>query len=106
MPSQLTLRPRVWGVVILFTLLVILPVRRLPAQEASCIAVDMNDLPRACTFLENHGACLVGALDSYYACVEDADGILDRLSCEIGVQVDLLACNLGLPWRLIEAIRQ
>jgi hypothetical protein len=106
MPTQTSPRPRIWGIVILFTLMLVLPIRRLPAQESSCIAVDMNDMPRACTFLENHGACLVGALDSYYACREGAGGILDRLACEIGVQVDLLACNLGLPWRLIEAIRQ
>jgi hypothetical protein len=89
---------------ILLTLLVVLPARRLPAQDTSCQAVDMDDMPRPCTFLEEHGACLWYALDSYYMCRDGSDGFLSRLGCEVGVQVDLLACNLSLPWRVIESI--
>lgn len=97
-------RPIIWGIVILLGLAVLLPTRDLPAQEAGCEAVDMNDMPRPCTFLEEHGACLWYALDSHDACVEGADGFWEHAGCEVGVQVDLLACNLGLPWRLLKSI--
>ena len=97
-------RPLAWGLVILFGLAVLMPAQALPAQDTGCIAVDMDDMPRDCTFLEEHGACLWNALDSYEACKDYADGFLDHAGCEIGVQVDLLACNFGLPWRLLKAI--
>ena len=97
--------PFAWGVIILLGLGVLLPTQELPAQDhTGCIAVDLNDMPRACTFLEEHGACLWNALDSYDGCRLDADGFLDRAVCELGVQVDLLACNLGMPVRLIKSI--
>jgi len=102
-PRSLT-RPLAWGVIILLGMTVLLPAQKLPAQDYGCIAVDLNDLPRQCTFLEEHGACLWNAFDSYDGCKVEADGFLDHLSCEIGVQVDLLACNFGLPWRLIQAV--
>jgi hypothetical protein len=98
-------RPLAWGIIILFGLAVLLPAQTLPAQEGTgCFAVDMDDMPRDCTFLEEHGACLWNALDSHDACKEGADGFLDHAACEIGVQVDLLACNLALPWRLLKTI--
>ena len=97
-------RPVTWGIVIILALAVLLPTRELPAQETGCVAVDRDDMPRTCTFLEEHGACLWYALDSYDWCKEGADGFLDHLGCEVGVQVDLLACNLGLPWRLLKAV--
>jgi hypothetical protein len=97
-------RPVLWGVALLLGLSVLLPARELPAQDTGCIAVDMDDMPRPCTFLEEHGACLWYSLDSYYSCEEAADGFLDMAACHIGVQVDLLACNLGLPWRLIRSL--
>ena len=103
--QPLTLSPRVaWGIIILLGVAVLLPTQELPAQDTGCFAVDMNDMPRNCTFLEEHGACLWNALDSHDACNGDADGFLDHAACEIGVQVDLLACNLGLPWRLLHAV--
>ena len=34
----------------------------------------------------------------------DANGFLERAACELGVQVDLLACNLGMPVRLIKSL--
>jgi hypothetical protein len=92
------------GIVLLITLTVLASAQGIPAQSTGCIAVDRNDLPRKCTFLEEHGYCLWSALDSYEACKEDGNGILNALSCELGVQVDLLACNLGMPWRLLETI--
>ena len=106
MQARVTPMHKVWGIIVLLTLLVVLPPRRLPAQTSGCEAVDLNDQPRPCTFLEEHGACLWYSLDSYYQCRDLSDGFLDRVSCEVGVQVDLLACNFSLPWRLIESILQ
>ena len=97
-------RALAWAFIILLGMAVLLPAQRLPAQEEGCIAVDRHDLPRPCTFLEEHGGCLWNAFESYDACKEDADGLFQHLACELGVQVDLLACNLGLPWRLIKSI--
>ncbi len=98
-------RPFAWGIILLLGLGVLLPAQELPAQdETGCIAVDQNDMPRDCTFLEEHGACLWNALDSYATCRDWADGFLDRAACEISVQVDLLACNLGMPVRLIKSL--
>lgn len=104
MRSRTLSRPVVWGVIIFLGLAVFTPPRSLPAQDTACSAVDRDDQPRPCTFLEEHGGCLWYALDSYYSCKEDADGFLDHAACELGVQVDLLACNLGLPWRLIKSV--
>ena len=97
-------RPVVWGALILMGMAVLLPANDLPAQDTGCIAVDRNDRPRDCTFLEEHGACLWNALDSYDACSGGADGFFEHVACELGVQVDLLACNFGLPWRLLRTI--
>ena len=94
-----------WGIVILLGMTVLLPAQDLPAQDTGgCIAVDMYDQPRNCTFLEEHGGCLWYALDSYGSCKVDAEGFWSNAACEVGVQVDLLACNLGLPWRLLKSI--
>ncbi|MGD2121660.1 MAG: hypothetical protein PVJ76_07940 [Gemmatimonadota bacterium] len=98
-------RPFAWGIIVLLGAGVLLPAQELPAQDGTgCIAVDQNGMPRDCTFLEEHGACLWNALDSHTTCTDNADGFLDRAACEIGVQVDLLACNLGMPVRLIESL--
>jgi hypothetical protein len=98
-------RPFAWGIILLLGAAVLLPTQELPAQDgSSCIAVDQHDLPRECTFLEEHGACLWNALDSHATCTLDASGFLERAACEIGVQVDLLACNLGMPVRLIKSL--
>ncbi len=104
MQSRSLSRPVVWGVVILMGLAVLLPAQQLPAQVNGCIAVDRHDLPRPCTFVEEHGACLWYALDSFDTCEEDAGGFLDHATCHVAVQFDLLACNLGLPWRLIKSL--
>ena len=96
--------PVAWGVIILLGAAVLLPTQELPAQATGCIAVDRFDMPRNCTFLEEHGGCLWNALDSHQTCWDNADGFLDHVSCEIGVQVDLLSCNFGLPWRLIRSV--
>ena len=98
-------RPVLWGIALLLGIGLCLPAQELPAQNAGgCSAVDINDLPRNCTFLEEHGGCLWNALDSYGGCRGESVGFLGRVSCEVGVQVDLLACNLGLPWRLLRTI--
>ena len=98
-------RPVAWGVILVLGLAVLLPAQELPAGETvGCIAVDQYDMPRDCTFLEEHGGCLWYALDSYDVCKMEADGFLEHAACELGVQVDLLACNLGLPWRLLRSL--
>jgi hypothetical protein len=99
-------RPLAWGFVILLGMAILLPTQELPAQSTGCIAVDQFDMPRDCTFLEEHGACLWNALDSHGSCRLDADNFFERAACEIGVQVDLLACNFGLPWRLLQTMMQ
>lgn len=104
MKSRTLSNPVAWGVIFLLGMAVLLPTQELPAQDTGCIAVDRYDLPRDCTFLEEHGACLWNALDSHDLCSDGADGFFDHAACEIGVQVDLLACNLGLPWRLLRTI--
>jgi len=96
-------RPFAWGIIIFLGLAVLLPTQDLPAEE-TCPAVDMYDQPRPCTFLEEHGACLWYSLDSFDACIEGSGGFWDSAACHVGVQVDLLACNLGLPMRLLKSI--
>ena len=97
-------RPVSWGVIILLGLIVLLPAKELPAQDTECVAVDQYEMPRSCTFLEEHGGCLWNALDSFGSCEEGSEGFLDIAACHLGVQVDLLACNLGLPLRLLKSI--
>jgi hypothetical protein len=97
-------KPFALAALVFLGLAVLLPAQRLPAQDTQCIAVDRYDMPRDCTFLEEHGACLWNSLDSYGACLDEGDGFWDRMACEVGVQVDLLACNLGLPWTLLKSI--
>ena len=96
--------PIAWGVIILLGAVVLLPTQERPAQDTACMAVDRYDMPRNCTFLEEHGGCLWNALDSHDMCWDSADGFFAHAACEIGVQVDLLACNLGLPWRLLQTM--
>mgnify|MGYP006278920031 CR=1 FL=1 len=103
MTSPTLSRPLLWGIVVFLGLAVLASAQDLPAQDA-CIAVDRDGFRRSCTFLEEHGSCLVGALDSYETCVEALDGWVGRLGCEIGVQVDLLACNVTIPLALIRSI--
>ena len=93
-----------WGIIIFLSLAVLIPTQGLPAQTTGCTAVDQFDQPRPCTFLEQHGACLWYALDSYDTCQDLSDGFFDRLGCEVGVQIDLFACNLALPWRVLRAL--
>ena len=104
MKPRIPSNPIAWGAIILMGMAVLLPAQELPAQSTGCIAVDQFDMPRDCTFLEEHGACLWNALDSRDTCKDVADGFWDNAVCEVGVQVDLLACNLGLPWRLLRSI--
>ena len=104
MKPRIPSNPIAWGAIILMGMAVLLPAQELPAQSAGCLAVDQYDMPRDCTFLEEHGACLWNALDSRETCKDGADGFWENAACEVGVQVDLLACNFGLPWRLIRAV--
>ena len=97
-------RSVLWGIVILACMGILFPAQPLPAQDAGCKAVDRNDQPRECTFTEEHGYCLVTALDSYYECAETATDLMDRVVCELAVQVDLFACNVTLPLTLLRAI--
>jgi len=97
-------RSLAWGIVIFLGLAVLAPAQDLPAQSSGCIAVDKDDMRRECTFMENHGYCLVSALDSRDTCLEAADGWLGKLGCEVGAQVDLFACNVVLPLALIKSV--
>jgi len=105
MKTDLVTRPVAWGIFILLGIAVLLPAEQLPAQDTGgCEAVDVYGVPRNCTFLEEHGACLWYALDSHDSCAMDAEGFWGHAACEVGVQVDLLACNLGMPWRLLQSL--
>ena len=105
MRSRTLPRTMVWGIVILACMGILLPAQPLPAQDAGCRAVNDFDQPRDCTFTEEHGYCLVTALESYYECAQTAEDLLDRVVCEVAVQVDLLACNVALPLTLLRTIR-
>jgi len=98
-------RALIWGIVILACMGIFLPAQPLPAQSTGCRAVDQLDQPRDCTFTEEHGYCLVTALESYDECVETAEDLWDRVVCELAVQVDLLACNVALPLTLLRTIK-
>lgn len=104
MPSRRRAAVLVWALIAV----AVLVFARAPAvsAQAECEAVDMDEIPRACTFLERHGQCLWNSLDSYDRCVEDSQWIWERAGCEIAVQVDLLACNFALPWRFLEEFRR
>ena len=104
MTTRFFATPVMLGVLVLTGIVLLLSAKELPAQGTECIAVDQFDMPRDCTFLEEHGECLWNALDSRDTCKDEADGFWDNAVCEVGVQVDLLACNFGLPWRLIKSI--
>lgn len=59
---------------------------------------------RGCTFLEQYGQCLYNALASYNDCRSYAgrrgstlSRIAHRAGCEVGVQVDLFVCHIGMP---------
>jgi hypothetical protein len=59
---------------------------------------------RGCTFTEEHGQCLVWALESYYDCMEDAKTFLGRTVCKVAVQVDLFACNVELAGDMLRRL--
>jgi hypothetical protein len=102
--SNTGISPRVfWGVLILVALSLMALPPSLPAQTDGCKAYDKYGDARPCTFLEEHGRCLVSALDSYEDCWERG-GFWNRTGCFLAVQVDLLACNLGMPLTLLEVI--
>ncbi len=102
--SVTRISPRVfWGALLLVAVSLMTITPSLPAQTDDCEAYDSWEAPRPCTFLEEHGRCLVSALDSYHDCWERG-GFWRRVGCFLGVQVDLTACNLGLPARIIEPI--
>lgn len=93
-----------WWAVAAFVLVLFAHTPAARAQSTECEAVDQYDMPRECTFLEEHGMCLVNALDSYDVCVENTDSAWDRMVCELGVQVDLFACNVLIPWQMMKMI--
>lgn len=72
-----------------------------PALASDCEAVDMNDLPRECTFMEEYGACLVAAMDSLDTCLDAATSLLGTAGCWIGYEVDFYAC---LPAELLGSL--
>ncbi len=70
----------------------------------ACDAYDSHGSPRDCTFLERYGECLWNAMDSHYQCMEKKTSLLDGVRCHAGTQVDLLSCNLGMPFKFIGSI--
>jgi hypothetical protein len=75
------------------------------AQSAwACEVPDRYDYPRPCTFLEKYGECLWGVFDAQDQCFERKESFLDGLRCHAATQVDLLACNLGLPFDFLGSI--
>lgn len=70
----------------------------------ACEAIDRYDQPRPCTFMEKYGECLWSALDSLDQCLETKESILDWARCHTGTQVDLLACNFGMPFDFLGTI--
>jgi hypothetical protein len=104
MDSISTSRWVFWGVVIILGVAVMAPTQELPAQSTDCVAVDQNDQPRACTFLEEHGSCLWNALDSFGSCEDTAGSLAGLVGCHVAVQIDLLACNLATPLTLLKTI--
>jgi hypothetical protein len=66
------------------------------AAAAPCEFLRDDGSFRECTFTEKYGKCLVTALESYEDCVQGSDGIVHRLVCELAVQVDMMACHLGM----------
>lgn len=72
-----------------------------PVLASDCQAVDANDLPRECTFLEEYGSCLVSAIDSLNTCLDAATGWLSTGACWLGYEIDFYAC---VPAGFIEVI--
>jgi len=66
-----------------------------------CQALDINNLPRDCTWLEKHGQCLVNAADSRDQCLERAEGIFQWYRCHEDAAIDFTACALQIPFRII-----
>jgi len=61
------------------------------AQE-TCVAATLDGLPRGCTATEAMGMCLIGALDSRRACVEDFDSWLLERACDAFFVWDAAVC--------------
>lgn len=69
-----------------------------------CTALDMNDLPRECTFLERTGGCMAAAADSFMQCVDGYDGdskfgqAWHTTKCQIAAVADQGACAFEAPF--------
>jgi hypothetical protein len=72
------------------------------AQECEFLTDDGDTRP--CTFTEKYGQCLYWAYESYYDCVEDSGSFIERAACELGVQVDILACTLGMFGEAVDLV--
>lgn len=85
----------------------------MPASASSqdCRVRSSWGAQRNCTFLEQYGKCLSSAYSSYDDCLlysRRASGVRRlgrRAACEAGIQIDLFACHLGLPYYLYQQIR-
>lgn len=51
---------------------------------------------RKCTFTEQYGQCLFGAWQSYQDCLVMGETWAHKLMCDVAVEVDMLACTLGM----------
>jgi len=61
------------------------------AQE-TCVAATLEGEPRDCTATEEMGKCLLDALDSRRACVEDFDSWLLERACDAFFVWDAAVC--------------
>lgn len=84
--------------------LVFIHVSGLAAQTIPCEAIDQDDMPRNCTFMEKWGQCLYEADDSYQQCRAEADGGFDRMGCDLAYIVDGMACHIASPFTLIRGL--
>ena len=77
---------------------------RIAAQTVPCVAIDRDDLPRNCTFMEKWGQCLYEAEDSFEQCWEEAQNGFGRMACDIARTVDGIACHVASPFTLLRGL--
>lgn len=76
-----------------------------PVHALDCQAVDLNEMPRNCTFLEEYGSCLENARASWAQCIDKSGGSWWRKElCNAGGAVDLIVCGAGTPFSFVKAV--
>lgn len=99
--------PLVRRLVAVAMLVVFADATALGAANVECEAVDIDGMPRECTFSELLGECGYAAWDSWRQCIDtDGDGFQDvdawtKAYCDFWAAADLLACSIWVPWNII-----